>query len=633
LTAIASLLLQTLGCLGFGAAALKLLKIDEDLRAGEHWALSFATGFGILGWLIFPLGISGGLTPGALTAVLTLGAMAAVLLRRRDQRFSLSRPDAVGWGLLALLGMVALFDLAEGISPPADADTLAYHFAVPKEFVAAGKIHFILQPLNGAVPFLANMTYVPALALGGEMAATLWAMLSGWAAAVLLFVLCRRHLSFNWSLAVTLIFLTTPAIVYGGGSGQVEPRIALFAMLSAWSIAKALETGRVQYAVLAGLGAGFFAAAKYTGLLFAAVSGVAVLLQRRWFRHGAAFGAALLAAGFQWYSWNAVHTGDPVFPMLFQWLGRDDLALWTKAHDLVFKAQYFGAENPLPKTILWLVLFPFKATLNFQDLPDSGRVGFGPYGLLVLPFALFGFWRFRDRVRISPLRVYAGIAFMFYVVWFFGGGSQRIRHLVPVLPLFLVCVTVAAQRLTAEGRFRAPLLAAILAALLIQTAGHGVFALNYLKFLGRGETREAFLIRNVSGYPGVPWINATLKTTDKIYIHQRQLRYYLTVPSLFGSSMQAVIDLDPKTTNARTLHRQLRQAGITHFLLPRNQEAKAARNDAGYPAPMNILAQRGCLLLVKRFEFRRIFSRSLSRRATHRQFLDVLKLKDEGCLR
>ena len=72
----------------------------------------------------------------------------------------------------------------------------------------------------------------------------------------------------------------------------------------------------------------------------------------------------------------------------------------------------------------------------------------------------------------------------------------------PVLPLFFVCVTVAAQRLTAEGRFWAPLLAAILATLLIQTAGHGVFALNYLKFLYRGETREAFLTRNLGGYPG-----------------------------------------------------------------------------------------------------------------------------------
>ena len=56
----------------------------------------------------------------------------------------------------------------------------------------------------------------------------------------MLFVLCRRHLGFNWSLAVTLIFLTTPAVIYGGGSGQVETRIALFVMVAAWGTARAL---------------------------------------------------------------------------------------------------------------------------------------------------------------------------------------------------------------------------------------------------------------------------------------------------------------------------------------------------------------------------------------------------------
>ena len=170
-------------------------------------------------------------------------------------------------------------------------------------------------------------------------------------------------------------------------------------------------------------------------------------------------------------------------------------------------------------------------------------------------------------------------------------------------------------------------LAAVLATLLIQTAGHGVFALNYLKFLGRGETRQAFLTRNVSGFPGVPWINANLKKTDKVYIHQRQLRYYLSVPSFFGSPMQATVNLDPKTTNARTLYRQLRQAGITHFLLPRSAKAQP-----GYPPPLNILDRKGCLKLLKRFEARRIYSRTLSRLASNRQFLDILKLKDQSCL-
>jgi len=606
-----------------------MLRIDGDLQAGEHWALSFAIGFGVLGWLVFPVGVSGFLSEGPLTVLLSAGALAAVLLRRTGAFFKPPRPDAVGWVLLVLLGLVFVFDLMEGLAPPADADTLAYHFAVPKQFLDAGRIDFILQPLNGAVPFGVQMTYIPAMALGSEMAVTLWTMVSGWATAALLFVLSRRHLGFNWSLAAALVFLTTPAVIYGGGSGHVETRIALFVMVAAWATVRAIQTSQTNYAVLAGLGAGFFAAAKYTGLLFAAVSGLVVVIQRRWLKNGTLFGAAMLVAGFQWYAWNVLHTGDPVFPMLFQWLGRDDLALWPKAHDLFFKEWYFGSENPLPKTMPWLFLFPFKATLFPQVLPDAGRVGLGPFGLLVLPFAALGVWRFRDKVHRSPLLVYAALAFLFYVTWFFGGGSQRLRHLVPILPLFLICMTVAAGRLTEKGRYRGPLLAVVAATIFIQLAGHGVFAINYFKFLAGGADRQAFLMRNVNSYVAVPWINTNLTKSDRIFIQQRQLKFYLSVPSLFGSSMQAVVELRPEKTNLRTLYRQLRYVGITHLLLTNSQNER----NGVYSRVMNLLDRAGCLVLLGRFEGKRILSRTLPTLSLSPHTLDLLRLKDESCLK
>ena len=68
-------------------------------------------------------------------------------------------------------------------APPADADTLAYHFVVPRKFLLDATLNFIPRAIDGAVPLLVQMTYVPALALGGEGAATLWALVSGWAAA------------------------------------------------------------------------------------------------------------------------------------------------------------------------------------------------------------------------------------------------------------------------------------------------------------------------------------------------------------------------------------------------------------------------------------------------------------------
>ena len=50
--AILALLANVSAGLGLGAMALRVLGIDQDLSRGEHWTLSFAIGFGLLGWLV-----------------------------------------------------------------------------------------------------------------------------------------------------------------------------------------------------------------------------------------------------------------------------------------------------------------------------------------------------------------------------------------------------------------------------------------------------------------------------------------------------------------------------------------------------------------------------------------------------
>jgi hypothetical protein len=263
--------------LGLGAMVMRVIKVDEDLSPGEHWTLSFAIGLGVLGWLVFPIGIAGLLSAGPLWALLLIGSFGVLLLRKSGPPIHGGNPTAIGKALLVLLCAVLFLDFAEALAPPADADSLAYHFNWPKRFISAGEVAFIPQAWTGAVPLLIQMTYIPPLALGGETALTLWTMTSSWAAAAMLFVLTRRHVSFNWSLTVALVYLTTPAVVYGGGSGQVEPKLTLFVMAGIWAVARAIETGRMSFAVLGGLAAGFLADAKYMGLLFVAAAGLVIL--------------------------------------------------------------------------------------------------------------------------------------------------------------------------------------------------------------------------------------------------------------------------------------------------------------------------------------------------------------------
>ena len=80
------------------------------------------------------------------------------------------------------------------------------------------------------------MTYLPAYGLGGELALTMWTMISGWGAAGLIYSFLRQWTNNKWALVITLVYMTTPAVVFGGGSGHVEVRMILFLLLASWSI-------------------------------------------------------------------------------------------------------------------------------------------------------------------------------------------------------------------------------------------------------------------------------------------------------------------------------------------------------------------------------------------------------------
>jgi hypothetical protein len=621
---LAIVFLQIASCLGFGAVVLKSACLSSEFTPGEGFLFSFAIGFGVLGWLVFPLGISSLLGNGWLLGLLLLGLPGLLFLKIPIT--IQTRPDPVGWLIIGLIGIASIYDIAEAMAPPGDADTLAYHFNAPKLFLKAGVIDFILRPLDGAIPYLVQMTV---LSLGGERALTLWTMVSGWAAAGLLFILCRRHLSQNWSLAVTAIFFTTPVVVYAAGTGQIEIRTTLFVMVGAWAVAKSVETNKIAFTILAGLAVGFYGGSKYIGLMFALAGGLTILMQRRWLLHGSVYSIIAVVVGSQWYIWNAIHTGDPFFPMLFQWLGHNDLELWTKAQDLDFKAVFLPIDRAVPRNLFWLFYYPFAITIDPLPAFEAKRAGLGPYGLLILPMAILGAWKFRSKILTSRITVYAALAFIFYATWFISGASQRVRHLLPILPLFLLCMTVAAQRLGPSTLFQFPLVAAVVMTLVLHFSGSTLFSLKYLQNLTGTDDRETFLLKNISRYAPVPWINAHLKDTDLLLIKNRQLFYYLDIPYIFGSPhTQAILDLRPEPALSEKLYGQLKRNSITHLILDRQTRDTKTR----YTPPYDRMYKSGCLTQIKSFQVQLIGSRTFYDWGSLIGTVDLMKIGPKGCL-
>lgn len=602
-------LLQVLAAIGFGAYLLKIFGVLAECNNGEALTLSFAAGVGFLGWLVFIVGITGFLTPLYLGLLLVLG-LPGLLLLRSPFPLSMVRFNFLEWALMALIILAFFFDITEALSPPGDADTLAYHFGLPQKFIAAGRINFEPRAMDGAVPLLVQMTYVPVLALGGETALTLWTFLSGWALGALLFVFAKRWLPQTWSLAIVLVFMTTAAVVYGAGSGQVEVRNALFVLLAAFATGKATKTGQLKYAVLAGIAVGFFVGTKYLGLLFAVAIGIVLIAQKGWLLRGTVYSIAVFAVGTQWYLWNFLHTGDPVFPVLFDFIGNPDIGIWDIAHQTAMHS-YMDNELAVPINLWQFLAYPFKVTLSPLPAFDATRVGFGPFPLLLAPFAAAGIWHYRSRISIrNELVVYAVIAFLYYVFWFFSGSSQRVRHLLPILPLILIVLTVSAERYTANRPSLKPVGAAFAFTILLQLTGHTVFSLKSIHYVFSDESRDAYLGRMISFYEAVPWINANLDPSHKVLSMVRWYEYLLEIPYYRAETKtQSLINLLPEASSPELFFQQAQAQGVTHILSSptANEEKGSILNQF-----ISALQQRGCLIPIQTFSGSFYFSRTLA---------------------
>ena len=500
------LVLEILASLGFGAYALHFLRITKQLTPLERITWSFALGFGLLGWILFFVGVLWLITDFVLLDILILGASGTIILLPAKLKFHLHHGNKFSFNILDALIVLLLLtvlgaDIIEALSPPADADTLAYHFNIPKNFYISGGIEFIPRALDGAVPLLVHMTYLPAYGLGGELALTMWTMVSGWGAAGLIYSFLRQWSNNKWALVITLVYMTTPAVVFGGGSGHIEVRLILFLLLASWSMTKLIFDKDWRYAVVAGLSLGFLIGSKYTGLVFATavvatfLGFMALKQETKWFSTSSIFLLCIIVAGSQWYIWNWLHTGDPIFPVLYELLTLSGSDIWNTEHHTYLKSY------------------------------------------------------------LAPIITIVAII---YLLWFFFGGSQRVRFLLPAYALLMAASSLIALRLCSRYNKKYALGIFIGVVILVQIGGQIVATVNHARYVFTSEPRDKFLTRNLKDYPAVQWINGNLKSTDKVYTYARQLNYLFKIPIYYAHIVHEVlVDIRPTANNPKKFLDQL----------------------------------------------------------------------------
>ena len=637
---IAALVL-TLASVGIGAGVLRALSADGEHTRCERVLWSFVLGIGVMGWLLFFLGIAGLFAKTVFVSLTVAGAGLAVAFGVRGRTVLPAGPSQAPttafqvWAERALILSLAVafcFDLAEGFAPPADADSLTYHFTLPKHFIETGSVYFVPRAVEGAIPLLMQMTYAAAFALGGELAMTLWVMISGWAAVALVYCTAKPHIGRTGGLAAALIVATTPAVIYGAGTGQIEMRNALFVLVGAAALARAVRTDSLGAVAIAGLCAGFFAGTKYTGLLFVAASGLTLMLYRRDMRALTTFAAFSALAGGQWYLWNWYNTGDPIFPLLFGLLPYKTDGLWDAAHRMAFQQFFFEAEKAVPINPWQWLLYPFRATLDPPVAFEARRIGFGPLGLLLTPFVGLAAWQYRSRIMASRLTVFAVVIVFFYGLWFFTGSSQRVRHLLPVYPLLVACLMIAAWKWSARSGNMGALATALALTISLQIGAHAVFSAKFFDYLTNRTSRDAFVDRNVPLSMPVKWINANLTQKNRILLDVRYLAYLVEVPYFDAHPFhQAQINILPNADDPALFLRQLRRERIDHILVSNWQPPPSTTPYKGKLGLVHGLMAHGCARIKKRFQSRRFMSRTFPNLHSITQEGVVLSVSEPRC--
>lgn len=584
--------------------------------------LAWWMGYLWLGWATMGMGTIGALN-GLGLGLLLLPALLGAWGGWQARGLGLKRHEF--YALLALLGL-ALLSLPTALTPPTEADTLAYHFALPKLYAAAGKLVFAPVAITFASPQLTHMVSTWALVMGHEPLLLAQAWGNSLMAAVAVLALASLWLPLRWACVVAMVFLGTPVMTYAFSNGSVELRQAGLMAAAAVAFALYAQQRRLGLAVAFAALLGGVVASKIFGLFVLPAAALMWFGQywrrydARFWRHTAAVVAVGLAVAAPWYISAYVQYGSPVFPVLAAALGSPD---WSAAQQAYMERAYLANELMIPRTLETLFSYPFIATFA-GALLDSDRTGLGPLlplGLLAAVVVLAQGWRTR---AMPPLAWLLVLALGYYLLWFVVGVSGRSRHLLTILPLLLVALAVVLHAWWPRfaGWVRLGLMGCFLVVLLAQSGMALVLNRTALQALWQGQSRSAYLHQQVTDYTAVTLSNQQLRPTDRVLVVDlRTTIYYLQTPYFHNADFQTQL-IPVATGNTAQVWQALQAHGFTAWLAQQGSSSKALLAD---------LQAHGCAHVVAEAEGFSVPSRTLATRTQSRQRYLLYRFTPQTC--
>jgi len=551
---------------GIGNFVLSFIKTERSEEHSHVLELALKTAVGAAVWSVlwFFLGIAGAYSKAVGAAALIVGLAFAVLAFRRVKEAKAEsrvpeRAAVFDKVVLVLISVPVVLSFIAALAPPTAKDTLLYHFAVPKAFIAQGTSAFIEGNIASYLALGNEMHVVWAMLLGGFVnaraaeaaaGAAMWmffpillAAVFGWAREI--------GISRRWSLIAVLMVASVPTAYHVAASAYIDLALALYVTLAVYALSRWWRTLDGGWLVLVGIFLGAALSAKLTSVVVIAAFGLIVLLRVRKAKEiePSAVGkilvsgfAALVLAGViasPWYLRTWAETGSPVFPFYMNiWPG--EAPGWDKERSNAFQDQnsaYGRSQVCNPNGLcgpsgnpLDFVIAPWSVSVSAQpELPEHFDGVLGVAFLIGLPFLIFAVWKLESPVEV---KIGSGVAATVFLFWLFS--SMQLRYLLPILPLLALGIAASVEQIAARRSalsMAAKYSISIAAVCGILTAFAWFLQKAPLRVVLGGETRDQYLTRNLDYYPFYQALNTTTAKDARVWlINMRRDTYNLDRP-------------------------------------------------------------------------------------------------------
>ncbi len=519
-------LLWAFSCLGLGSFVNRWLPNATRL---EKTLINFLTGCIVWIMLALVLAIWHAFKPELVRVMVYVAGFGSLIAHGKTWWVWSREGLRFDWKILTLLIIFVTHGIYS-LMPVISFDATCYHLPLASHILEHGSIIYTPFIFNSSFPKNYEILQAIALAIGGDVSAS---MVSWWFSTwtvLCLAALGNRIGNLSLGLWAGIAISLTPLWFQLGASPKNEVGMAFGITLLVLAIVM-----RAPGWVF-GLVIGWLGGCKYYGFEIGGIAFIAWIIQNRpgWRSVLTCIGVIIIAAGF-WYARNAWLFADPVYPYYFSLISSFGEPRVADAGEYAFDVYSQFDQFASPTTLIGWITVPFRMLLNSEpNFSERAEYCWKYIGWLAIlwPFAVIPIVK-RHRNLVGPFVM----ILLSTLLWVFVHGIIYLRFLTPLLVLMYFFSFLVISDLL-PGLNAKPVVSKIATILLCLLAVlHLIGPTAPFRLIDMplsSDERDYFLTHAIAGYPIIQELNRLDPPPTVYYLYGEHARHYCDFPVYSG---------------------------------------------------------------------------------------------------